>query len=282
MTISGRCLCGAIRYQVDGPVSMMIHCHCSMCRKHHGSAFATFVAAPLIGFRWAAGEDGVAVYQSSEKGRRPFCRNCGSVAPTLAVEMNLAILPAGNLDGDLDIRPQSHWFTGSKAPWYAITDSLPQHAEYPPEFGAPGVERVRIAARDGIVEGSCLCGDVGYEITSPALRIMYCHCTRCRRGRSAAHAANTFCSIDAFQYTRGGDKVEVYKVPEAKYFAVAFCKRGGGAAPRISRERGCVVVPAGSLDVARGARPEAHIYVASKAAWFEITDDLPQFAEGPA
>jgi hypothetical protein len=282
MTISGSCLCGAVQYQADGPCSVMIHCHCSMCRKHHGSAFATFVAAPLTGFRWSGGEDSVDVYPSSEKGRRSFCRLCGSIAPTLAAEMDLAILPAGNVEGDLGIRPQYHMFVGSKAPWYTIADSLPQHAEYPPEFGALGMERGAVAPRAGIIEGSCLCGDVAYEITGPALSMWYCHCSRCRRGRSAAHAANVFYSIDDFRFTRGAASVEIYSPPETQHVAVAFCKRCGGAAPRISRERGFVVVPAGSLDVDPGARPQAHIYVASKAGWFEITDDLPQVAEGPA
>ena len=43
----GRCLCGALRYQIDGPFVDMLHCHCSMCRKHHGTPFATWAAAPI-------------------------------------------------------------------------------------------------------------------------------------------------------------------------------------------------------------------------------------------
>src|SRR5688572_17400839 len=56
MTI-GACLCGTVRYELDGPFTMMMHCHCSMCRKHHGAPFATFVAAAHSGFRWRSGED---------------------------------------------------------------------------------------------------------------------------------------------------------------------------------------------------------------------------------
>ena len=48
----GGCLCGALRYEIDGPFVDMLHCHCSMCRKHHGTPFATWVAAPSSGFRW--------------------------------------------------------------------------------------------------------------------------------------------------------------------------------------------------------------------------------------
>ncbi|MGH8177474.1 MAG: GFA family protein [Steroidobacter sp.] len=281
MTTAGSCLCGAVRYQVDGPFSMMIHCHCSMCRKHHGSAFATFVAAPLSAFRLLSGESEIATYQSSEKGQRSFCRTCGAVTPTLVKEMELALLPAGNLLRDPEVRPQSHVFAASKAPWYTITDSLPQHEEYPPGFDAAGVARSLIPARDGVVEGSCLCGDVAYEITGPALRMLNCHCMRCRRGRSAAHGTNLLCKIEDFRYTRGEAQLDEYKVPEAKHFAVAFCNHCGGAAPRISRERGIVIVPAGPLDVDPGVRPQAHIFVGSKADWFDITDDLPQFAELP-
>ena len=50
---NGTCLCGQIRFRLDGPFQMMMHCHCSRCRKHHGSAFATFVGAPARGFEVA-------------------------------------------------------------------------------------------------------------------------------------------------------------------------------------------------------------------------------------
>ena len=54
---NGTCLCGDIRFRLDGPFQWMMHCHCSRCRKHHGSAFATFVGAPAAGFEWLAGKD---------------------------------------------------------------------------------------------------------------------------------------------------------------------------------------------------------------------------------
>lgn len=277
---SGVCLCGTVRYEVHGPLSMMIHCHCSMCRKHHGASFATFVGAPLMGFRWLGGADDVATYESSQKGQRSFCRGCGSVAPTLSKEMDMAFCPAGNLQGDLDIRPESHLFVGSKAPWTVLTDRLPQHEEYPQEFAVTGVTRPQIEARPGITEGSCLCGKIAYEATGTPLRMVHCHCSRCRLGRSAAHATNVVYQIDDFRFTRGTANLAEYKVPEARYFAVAFCSHCGSAAPRISAERGIVIVPAGTLDTDPGVRPQGHIFVGSKANWFEITDELPQFEAG--
>ena len=70
-------------------------------------------------------------------------------------------------------------------------------------------------------------------------------------------------------------------MPGAQFFGTAFCKQCGSEVPRVSVERNFASVPAGSLDSDPGITPTGHIYVDSKAPWFEITDDLPQFAEMP-
>lgn len=279
--ITGTCLCGTVRYEIDGPLGLMMNCHCSMCRKHHGSAFATFATAPLERFRWLSGEESVRSYASSSSGHRPFCGICGSVAPMRLPAMQLVCAPAGNLQGEMDTRPTAHMFVGSKAPWYTITDTLPQHETFPPEFaGAQSVERPVVQARDGVVDGSCLCGDVAYEITGEPVRMAYCYCSRCRRARSAAHCANIFYPLDAVRFTRGAAQVVDYQYSEARYFGTAFCQRCGAMVPRLSVARGMAVVPAGSLDVDPGVRPMMQICVASKASWVEITDTAtPQFAE---
>jgi hypothetical protein len=277
----GVCLCGAVEYTFSAPFTAMMHCHCSMCRKHHGAAFATFVVAPAAAFRWVQGEDAVAAFKSSEHGTRYWCRHCGSVAPTVMRDAGIAVAPAGNLEGDPGIRPQGHMFVASKAAWHTITDSLPQHATMPPEYGGGmGVTRPTVAQRDGVADGSCLCGEVAYEVRAPQ-RMYHCHCWRCRRARSAAHTTNMFAGLADFAFTRGEALVLQYKVPEALRFGVAFCTRCGGKVPRVARERNAVVVPVGALDTDPGMRPQANIYVASKAPWYEITDGLPQYAEMP-
>jgi hypothetical protein len=159
----GRCLCGALRYQIDGPFIDVVHCHCSMCRKHHGTPFATWAAAPLSGFRWLGDTSTLRTYQSSAKAHRDFCSVCGSVAPMLEDAAGMVIAPAGNLEGDLGMRPTKHMFVGSKAAWYAIADGLPQFEEYPPEFGMSATPREPVAVPAGTTAGSCLCGDVAYE-----------------------------------------------------------------------------------------------------------------------
>ena len=279
----GSCLCGAVRYDIPGPFKTMLSCHCSICRKHHGSMFATFVSAPLDGFRWLSGEDNITRYRSSYEFDRPFCSTCGSPVATPVPAMGLVFAPAGALEGDPGIRPQGHIFAGSRAPWYEITDALPQYDEYPESFtkvhAVPGPERPM--QKDGVVQGSCLCGDVAFEFTGQPSRVMNCHCSRCRHSRGAAHATNVFLNADQFRWLRGKDKSRLYRPPDAERFAVSFCTRCGGKTPMVSETANFGMIPAGSLDDAPGMEPMAHIFAGSKAPWFEITDGRPQFEEYP-
>jgi hypothetical protein len=278
----GRCLCGALHYSVEGPYTSMMNCHCSMCRKHHGAAFATFVTAPIEQFKWISGGANVGTYQSSETGSRAFCKVCGSVAPAAAPEYGIVFVPAGNLEGELGATPQAHIFAGSKAPWHSITDEVPQFDEDPPEFGGTPIARPPLEPQTpGVVRGSCLCGDVAFEARGAPLRMFYCHCSRCRRGRSAAHGANVFYPLDAFTWLRGESQIAEFKVPDAQFFAVAFCRRCGSDVPYVSAERKVVVIPAGTLDDDPGMRSMAHLFVGSKSSWYQITDSAPQYDAYP-
>ena len=279
---TGSCLCGAVKYEVAGPFDMMAHCHCSMCRKHHGAMFATFMSAPLAGFRWASGEDNIDVYRSSEDGRRSFCRSCGSVTPMIMKEMELVILPAGNLEGDPGIRPQMHMFAGSRATWFPITDALPQHQGYPPQFGGgEGVARPAPKLKLGVAQGSCLCGETAWEFSGLPERVQNCHCSRCRRARSAAHATNAFYKVEQFTWVHGKENVKSHSLKGAKYFGQDFCRHCGSPVPRVVAETGRVVVPCGTFDSALGAGPIGNIFATSKAPWFEFTDGLPQWDAYP-
>jgi hypothetical protein len=279
----GGCLCGAVGYEAAGPFDMMAHCHCSMCRKHHGAMFATFLCAPLDGFRWTSGQDTIAVYQSSDNGHRPFCQHCGSVTPMVMPAMDLVFLLAGNLDGDPGIRPQMHIFTDSRASWFPITDDLPQHAAFPPGLGG-GEEVVRPAPapKPGVTQGSCLCGEVAWELAGRAERVQNCHCSRCRHARSAAHATNAFYKREQLTWTRGHERVASYALPGAKRFGQDFCRQCGSPVPRVIESTGYVVVPCGGLDDPPGVDPVSNIFATSKAPWFDITDGRPQWEGYPA
>ena len=277
----GSCFCGTVRYAVDGPFDSMVSCHCSMCRKHHGSAFATYISAPIDRFRWISGADQLLAYKSSEGGTRNSCATCGSTVPMTVPAYSMAFVPAGPLEGDLGIKPKAHIFVGSKAPWYTITDDLPQHEEYPPEYGAKGMQRPKTEPRRGTTAGSCLCGAVAFELTGDSMLMQSCHCQRCRRARGAAHGTNIFHPAAQFRWLRGEDQIVEFKLPEARFYTTAFCRCCGSGVPKVSLERNFAVIPAGSLDTEPTLRPQRHIFTNYKAAWFDITDSLPRFAEGP-
>lgn len=131
MTIRGSCLCGQVRYEISGPLLNVDHCHCSMCRRQHGAAFATYADCDPDDFCWIAGEELVKIYETSPGGGWCFCRECGS---TLAGTDNgkVTSITLGTIEGDPGVKPESHIFVGSKARWYEITDALPQFEERPP------------------------------------------------------------------------------------------------------------------------------------------------------
>jgi hypothetical protein len=131
MITTGRCQCAAVAWRLDGAVTFISHCHCSICRRIHGAAFGSFAHGPASDFHWVRGETSIARYESSPGIFRAFCRNCGSQVPV--IERDQVCIPAGGIDGDPGARPSRHIFVGSKAPWYEIADSLPQHEEFPPD-----------------------------------------------------------------------------------------------------------------------------------------------------
>ena len=96
--VKGSCLCGGVQYEIAGEINLMANCHCSMCRKHHGAAFVTFVGVNAADFRWVKGEDLLVRYQSSPGHNRAFCRVCGSSLPDADPAATDFFLPAGTLD----------------------------------------------------------------------------------------------------------------------------------------------------------------------------------------
>lgn len=278
MTI-GTCLCGAVRYEIQPPYQWMTHCHCSMCRKHHGSLYGTTVGVEKKNFRWLQGEDEIVHYRSSPTFERPFCRRCGSKVPETSGAM--AICSAGNLADDLEAKPMAHIFVKSKSPMCEITDALRQFDEYPPGYGAAVDAPSRASAAGDALSGSCLCGAVAFEIDATPTKVVNCHCSRCRLTRGAPHATNVFAARDQLRWTRGEDQVQTFKVADARFFTTSFCATCGGLLPALFEKIGQYNVPVGSLDAPLAAKPGVHIYVGSKAPWFDITDALPQFEASP-
>jgi hypothetical protein len=125
--IEGGCLCGEVRYQINDSIKDVSNCHCAMCRKHHGAAFATYGEVKICHFQWLQGEERIAVYRSSGQLERLFCRLCGSsLLCRTDEEPDTLYLALGTLDSEPGCKPTYHIWVGSKASWHTITDDLPQ------------------------------------------------------------------------------------------------------------------------------------------------------------
>jgi hypothetical protein len=126
------CLCGGVRYEIHGALRGALNCHCSMCRKAQGAAFRSRAAVSAADLVWVAGEALVTFYESSPGNHRGFCRVCGSpILSRFDANPSAYGIPLGILDDDPHVRPEFHVHVASKAPWFTITDDLPQHAHVP-------------------------------------------------------------------------------------------------------------------------------------------------------
>ncbi len=280
MTIGGSCLCGRFAFEVEGPFSQMSHCHCTICRKAHGSGFATYVSAGSLRFTAGSGEQGS--YPSSPGLSRAFCPSCGSKVPGPDASGG-TFVAAGLLDGDPGVRPQAHIYAADRAPWEELSDGIAIFEGAPPGYPDPGLETPSRpeGAREGRIAGSCLCGDVAWEQQTAPEIMGHCHCSRCRKLRGAAYSTQLFVPHAEFDWIRGREQVVEYQLPGAAFFGNSFCERCAAPVPRDVPGAPMIMIPAGPLDDDPIGRPSAHIYVASKAPWYEIPDSLPRFDEMP-
>ncbi len=132
-TLTGKCLCGAIEYEIEGGIGPIVNCHCSKCRRWHGAAFRTRSAVKRKNFKWIKGEEHLSKYRSSKHNIKTFCSICGSNLISIPEDKPDFIgLPIGGLEQDPGNRPLMNIFVDYKAPWYEITDELPQYSEWPP------------------------------------------------------------------------------------------------------------------------------------------------------
>jgi len=129
-------------------------------------------------------------------------------------------------------------------------------------------------------QGSCLCGEVRFEIAGDFERFFLCHCARCRKDTGSAHAANLFSSTAKIRWLSGEAKVRTFRAPSTRHER-SFCSECGSALPSVQMNGALLVVPAGCLDSPIDTRPDAHIFVASRAQWDRHLEDIPRIDELP-
>lgn len=128
--------------------------------------------------------------------------------------------------------------------------------------------------------GGCLCGQVRFEIEPNFLAYRYCFCSRCRKVRGSAHAANIFVPEDAFRWLEGEERVRRFDLEGAR-FGNCFCGNCGSPVPRQALAGKAYLIPAGTLDRDPGIGPDGAIFWDSRAAWLPPADALEKFSTYP-
>ncbi len=128
VSMIGGCLCGDVRYQIDGPLIAAEYCHCRMCQKHAGSPVATWMDINTEHFRWS--KSAVKEYKSSKSIRRGFCGLCGSTLSFRSTEHPEYItLSITSLDDPDKVIPTYHIYTSSTLKWFRIADECKRYPE---------------------------------------------------------------------------------------------------------------------------------------------------------
>ncbi|MHC9083806.1 GFA family protein [Luteimonas sp. RIT-PG2_3] len=130
----GSCLCGSVRFQMEGSFDHFYLCHCAHCRKDTGSAHAANLFSSAGRLQWTAGEDNVITFRlPGTRHARCFCSTCGSALPYAGDGM--VVVPAGCLDTAPGIAPEAHLFTASRACWDRQLADLPAFETFPSRAG---------------------------------------------------------------------------------------------------------------------------------------------------
>lgn len=131
-----------------------------------------------------------------------------------------------------------------------------------------------------IYTGSCLCGDVSFELNGDFETFYLCHCKHCQKDTGSAHAANLFSTRAKLFWQTGKDRVTTYQLPSTNHVK-SFCSNCGSPVPSIQMDDALVVVPAGSLNQDITIIPTAHIYTSSAAAWAMNLDETKSYEQLP-
>jgi hypothetical protein len=128
--------------------------------------------------------------------------------------------------------------------------------------------------------GSCLCGEVRYEFSEEPRVCVACHCSNCRKATGSAFATWALVPLSAFRWASGSEQIAEFRSSE--HGQRFFCRRCGSTLGNLTAQRPHLMhLACGTLDQAPSFRLAMHVYVASKAPWFELGDDTAQFAELP-
>ncbi|MDY0874125.1 GFA family protein [Dongia rigui] len=271
-TYHGHCLCGAVSFEIEGPLTVPAACHCAMCRRWHG-ALGVYTSVPAARLKLTNSEQ-VVWYRSSNDAERGFCRTCGSKLFWRNVGSDGLDITMGVLDGPSNLQVSKHIWVAFKGDYYDIVDDLPQFSQSSakaapcapaPAVGAPEKRQSH--------HGRCLCGAVDLTVNGKLRDISQCHCSQCRRwhGHAPAYSKAYWADITL----NGGEHVRWYQSSDQA--RRGFCDRCGSSLFWERSGADAVSIPAGVFDAPVSPRQRHHIFVADKGDYYQIPDKLPQY-----
>jgi hypothetical protein len=132
----GSCLCGAVRYRVNGPLRSVIGCHCGQCRKQTGN-YLSATGASLANFELIE-DRGLRWYEASARAKRGFCHQCGSTLFWQAHGADEIAIAAGSIDGPTGLETVAHVHIAYRGDYYELDENLPQHPKGGAGIPTPG------------------------------------------------------------------------------------------------------------------------------------------------
>jgi hypothetical protein len=133
MSMTGRCYCGAVLYEADGPPAFKAQCHCRECQYISGGAENLFMIVPAGGFRYVEGAPKQFSRSDLESPvTREFCSACGTHIITRVADPGIVILKVGTLDDPSAYGgPQAAIYTKDAQPWHLMPEGVPQFPGLP-------------------------------------------------------------------------------------------------------------------------------------------------------
>lgn len=247
----GSCLCGAVAFEMDGPLRPVVICHCTQCRQQSGHFWAATSAAHSA-FRLTR-QDGLAWFHASPVAARGFCRHCGSFLFWQPAGEDRISIAAGAIDGPSGLTTAESWFNEDAGDYYD------------PAGGPP--PRLTTAAKT--LHGACLCGANSFTLPGPMGDVTACHCHQCRK--TSGHFSASFDAHEPDLHWTSRHLAE-YVTPNGG--RRGFCPTCAtslmfrAADGTFSVEAGCIANPT-------GGRMAGHIFTAFKGDYYTLTDGLP-------
>ena len=128
----GSCLCSIVKFEIEGNFENFFLCHCKFCQKDTGTAHGANLFSTIANLNWKSGKENIKTFNlKPTRHTKSFCLTCGSALPYLLMDGKLLVVPAGSLDTDVELKPDAHIFSSSKACWDNELETIKKFEKFP-------------------------------------------------------------------------------------------------------------------------------------------------------